>query len=236
MDLSTVGLAKILVIDDEEDLLAVLEHNLTQAGHQVATAELGERGLNAVPRFMPELIILDLMLPDIRGTEVLKRIRQDSSSKGIPVLLLSARGEEIDRVLGFELGADDYLVKPFSIRELVLRVAAILKRTSEPASPDDIVTFGSLKLDGAAHRAWVEDQEIELTSLEFKLLMKLWKRKNRVQTREKLLDEVWGIQADVTTRTVDTHVKRLREKLGKAGTYIETVRGVGYRFSDSPES
>ena len=149
-------------------------------------------------------------------------------------MMLTAKGEEIDRVVGFELGADDYVVKPFSVRELVLRVQAVLRRASAEEQPQAIVEFGVLRIDRDAHRAWVDGKEVELTALEFKLLVMLYDRRNRVQTREALLQDVWGIDADMTTRTVDTHVKRLREKLGPAGEYIETVRGVGYRFADSP--
>jgi two-component system phosphate regulon response regulator PhoB len=148
--------------------------------------------------------------------------------------MVTARGEEIDRVVGFELGADDYVVKPFSVRELLLRVQAILRRNSRESESGEMIEFGVLRIDRGAHRVWVETQEIELTALEFRLLLTLYERKNRVQTRSALLDEVWGIQADITTRTVDTHVKRLREKLEAARDYVETVRGVGYRFVASP--
>jgi two-component system phosphate regulon response regulator PhoB len=150
--------------------------------------------------------------------------------------MVTARGEEIDRVVGFELGADDYVVKPFSVRELLLRVQAVLRRgKSEPMTPEALVEFGKLRIDRGAHRVWVDEQEIELTALEFRLLVTLYDRRNRVQTRSALLDDVWGIQADITTRTVDTHVKRLREKLEAARDYVETVRGVGYRFVGSPD-
>ena len=149
--------------------------------------------------------------------------------------MLTAKGEEIDRVVGFELGADDYVVKPFSVRELLLRVQAILRRSQGEQEAAPGIRFGSLRVDREAHRVWANDTELELTALEFKLLVTLYDRKNRVQTRAALLIDVWGIDADITTRTVDTHVKRLREKLGEAGAYIETVRGVGYRFADNPE-
>jgi two-component system phosphate regulon response regulator PhoB len=151
--------------------------------------------------------------------------------------MLTAKGEEIDRVLGFELGAEDYVVKPFSVRELLLRIQAILRRFQNAKSPvpEDAVVFGRLRIDSGAHRAWVDNQEVQLTSIEFRLLVMLYERRNRVQTRASLLEDVWGLQADTETRTVDTHVKRLREKLGGADAYIETVRGVGYRFAASPE-
>jgi len=169
------------------------------------------------------------------GTEVCRHLKEGAATKGIPVIMVTARGEEIDRVVGFELGADDYVVKPFSVRELLLRIQAILRRSSQEPSSEETVVFGCLRVDRGAHRVWVEDEEIELTALEFRLLVTLYDRRNRVQTRAALLDDVWGIQADITTRTVDTHVKRLREKILAARDYIETVRGVGYRFVGSPE-
>jgi two-component system phosphate regulon response regulator PhoB len=182
------------------------------------------------------LVLLDMMLPDVSGKEVCKALKQDERTRDIPVVILTARGEEIDRVIGLELGAEDYIVKPFSVRELLLRVSAILRRVSAtPETKGAKITFGILVIDEAAHRAWVEGEEIELSALEFKLLMQLYERKNRVQSRGTLLDEVWGMRGDITTRTVDTHVKRLREKLGSARDYIETVRGVGYRFVGSPD-
>ena len=229
-------MANLLVIEDEPDLLQVLEYNLTQAGHSVTCAARGALGLELARKDPPELILLDLMLPDVSGTDVCRMLKERPETKAIPVVMVTARGEEIDRVVGFELGADDYVVKPFSIRELLLRVQAILRRNKREPEPEtsDIVEFGILRIDRGAHRVWVDTQEIELTALEFRLLLTLYERKNRVQTRSALLDEVWGIQADITTRTVDTHVKRLREKLEAARDYIETVRGVGYRFVASP--
>jgi len=229
-------MANLLVIEDEPDLLQVLEYNLTQAGHSVTCAARGALGLELARKDPPELILLDLMLPDVSGTDVCRMLKERPETKAIPVVMVTARGEEIDRVVGFELGADDYVVKPFSIRELLLRVQAILRRNKREPEPEtsDIVEFGILRIDRGAHRVWVDTQEIELTALEFRLLLTLYERKNRVQTRSALLDEVWGIQADITTRTVDTHVKRLREKLEAARDYVETVRGVGYRFVASP--
>ena len=177
------------------------------------------------------------MLPDISGTEICKALKDTSATRSIPVIMLTVRGEEIDRVVGFELGADDYVVKPFSVRELLLRIQAILRRGKSDAPGDEqaMIEFGRLRIDREAHRIWVDEQEVELTALEFKLLLMLYDRRNRVQTRSALLDDVWGIQADITTRTVDTHVKRLREKLEAARDYVETVRGVGYRFVGSPD-
>jgi two-component system phosphate regulon response regulator PhoB len=227
-------MARLLIIEDEKDLQEVLEYNLRRAGHDVVGTVRGREGVELAHKQRPDLVILDLMLPDIPGTEVCKALKRDPATASLAVLMLTARGEEIDRVLGFELGADDYVVKPFSVRELMLRVEAILRRRQPAPASDGMIEFGSLRIDRGAHRVWVEGREIELTALEFKLLVMLCERRNRVQTRAGLLDEVWGIQADVTTRTVDTHVKRLREKMGPAASYIETVRGVGYRFAESP--
>lgn len=229
-------MAKILIVEDEADLQQVLEYNLKQAGHEVVSAKLGQDAIRVAREQTPDLVLLDLMLPDIPGTEVCKTLKEAKGTRQIPVLMLTARGEEIDRVVGFEIGADDYVVKPFSVRELMLRIQAVLRRgRSEPPTGENQVEFGHLRIDRGAHRVWVEGSEVELTALEFKLLVTLYDRRNRVQTRSALLDDVWGIQADITTRTVDTHVKRLREKLEGARDYVETVRGVGYRFIGSPD-
>ncbi len=229
-------MAKILVIEDEADIQQVLEYNLREHGHTVTLAGRGEEGLRLAREKKPDLVLLDLMLPDMAGTEVCRQIKGDPALRGSQVIILTAKGEEIDRVVGFELGADDYVVKPFSVRELLLRIQAILRRgVAEPQTGIAIV-FGRLRIDRDAHRVWSADEELELTALEFKLLVTLYDRKNRVQSRATLLSDVWGIDADITTRTVDTHVKRLREKLGASGDYIETVRGVGYRFASTPES
>jgi two-component system, OmpR family, phosphate regulon response regulator PhoB len=228
-------MAQILVVEDEKNLLEVLEYNLRQAGFQVLSAPLGREGLQLARDHRPDLVVLDLMLPDLQGTEVCKTLKRDSVTRDIPVLMLTAKGEEVDRVVGFELGADDYVTKPFSVRELLLRIQAILKRTRGERELAPELEFGKLRIDREAHRVWVDGGEVELTAMEFKLLVTLYERKNRVQTRSALLDEVWGIEAEIETRTVDTHVKRLREKLGGAGDYIQTVRGVGYRFADSPD-
>ncbi len=229
-------MARILVIEDEPDIQQVLEYNLREKGHKVFVAGKGEEGLRLAREKRPDLILLDLMLPDMAGTEICRTLKGDAATRTIQIIMLTAKGEEIDRVVGFELGADDYVVKPFSVRELLLRVQAILRRSqgSEHGAAQGF-QFGTLRVDREAHRVWAADTELELTALEFKLLMMLYDRKNRVQTRSALLSDVWGIDADITTRTVDTHVKRLREKLGDAGVYIETVRGVGYRFADNPE-
>lgn len=229
-------MARILVVEDEQDLQQVLEYNLRQAGHEPLGALRGRDALELARSRRPDVILLDLMLPDLAGTDVCRALKSDPSTRQIPVIMLTARGEEIDRVVGFELGADDYVVKPFSVRELLLRIQAVLRRSAaEPADgPEGRVEFGCLVFDRAAHRVWVDNQELELTALEFKLLVTLYDRRDRVQSRAALLDDVWGISAEITTRTVDTHVKRLREKLASARDYIETVRGVGYRFVANP--
>jgi two-component system phosphate regulon response regulator PhoB len=228
-------MASILVIEDENDIRQVLDYNLRMAGHEVVTAVRGDEGLRLAREHRPDLILLDLMLPDISGTEICRSLKDDPSTRRIPVVIVTARTDEIDRVVGFELGADDYVTKPFSVRELVLRIRTILRRNeAEPAAPVS-VEFGCLRIDREAHRVWVEGREVELTALEFKLLVTLYDRRNRVQSRDALLDKVWGIDTKISTRTVDAHVKRLREKLGEARDYIETVRGVGYRFAEHVE-
>ena len=228
--------AVVLVIEDEVDLATTLEYNLRAEGFQVRLAHSGKQGLAAATSEpLPDLIVLDLMLPDLSGTEICRRLREQERTRDVPVIMCTAKGEEIDRVVGFEVGADDYIVKPFSVRELILRLRALLRRAQRSEGEPSVVRFGRLKLDREAHRAWVDDVEVSLTALEFRLLFAFLSRRGRVQSRDALLDEVWGMDADVTTRTVDTHVKRLREKLGEAGAYIETLRGVGYRFKSEPD-
>ncbi|MEN9578400.1 MAG: hypothetical protein RJA70_1409 [Pseudomonadota bacterium] len=227
-------MAKVLIVEDEADLQQVLEFNCQRAGHEVLIAGSGTEAL-AIARQTPlDLVLLDIMLPDILGTDVCRMLKGDPATARTPIIMLTAKGSEQDRVAGFELGADDYVTKPFSVRELLLRVSAILRRGG-PSEEVTSIHFGILKIDTHAHRAWVEGVEVELSALEFRLLLALYQRRNRVQTRSTLLDGVWGVTADVTTRTVDTHVKRLREKLGVARVYVETVRGVGYRFVATPE-
>jgi two-component system phosphate regulon response regulator PhoB len=224
-------MARILVIEDEEDLQEVLSYNLRQAGHEVTVVGTGQEGLARVAAEAPELVLLDLMLPDMSGTDVCRSLKSDPTTRHLPVVMLTAKGEEIDRVVGFELGADDYVVKPYSMRELTLRLQAILRRRSAPVDGGGLTSFGRLRIDREGHRVWIDGGEIALTALELRLLCTLYDRRGRVQSRAVLLDEVWRMSSDVNTRTVDTHVKRLREKLGDAGAYLETVRGVGYRFT-----
>jgi two-component system, OmpR family, phosphate regulon response regulator PhoB len=223
--------AVILIVEDEPDLASTLAFNLEQAGFRTLLAERGARALELAhgdPR--PDLVVLDLMLPDVSGTEVCRRLRESDRTRRIPILMLTAKTDPIDRVVGFEVGADDYVTKPYSVRELVLRIKAILRRANpDPDQPSNL-RFGTLQVDVTGHRVWVSDQEVALTALEFKLLITLMERRGRVQSRETLLAHVWEMSGDVTTRTVDTHVRRLRKKLGDASEYVETLRGVGYRF------
>ena len=223
---------KILVVEDEPDILEMVRYNLDQAGLDVETAEDAERALQSVQEILPDLIILDLMLPGIDGLDMCRQIKQDARTRHIPILMLTARKEEVDRIVGLELGADDYVVKPFSPRELVLRAQAILRRSqgSSQSTADAWLHMGPISIDKAAHQALLNGDPLELTGTEFKLLITLIERRGRVQTRDDLLDTVWGYEYSGYGRTVDTHIRRLREKLGESGEWIETVRGVGYRF------
>ena len=221
----------VLIVDDETDLASLVEFNLQQAGLETSVALSGEQALQLARLKVPDVVLLDLMLPDISGKEVCRRLRADPATRNVPIVMLTARGEEADRIEGFEVGADDYVTKPFSPRELVLRLKAILRRASTRESTEQL-RLGLLRLDLGAHRAFVAEAEVELTALEFKLLHHLLSRAGRVQTREQLLADVWGVTSPLETRTVDTHVMRLRDKLGPARNMVETVRGVGYRLSD----
>jgi two-component system phosphate regulon response regulator PhoB len=223
---------QVLIVDDERDLVRLLEHNLQQSGFETATAYTGEQALHQVRQRVPDLVVLDLMLPDLSGTEVCRQLKSSPKTRSVPVIMLTARSEEIDRVVGFEVGADDFVPKPFSVRELVLRIRAILRRGSAAPGADLRDTVGPIRVDPEAHRAFVDGDEVQLTALEFKLLLTFMSRLGRVQTREALLQDVWDLSSDLQTRTVDTHVKRLREKLGSGRDLIETVRGIGYRMTD----
>ena len=219
----------VLVVDDERDIVELVRYNLAQAGYRVVSAADGRQAIDLARRERPDLIVLDLMLPVLPGAEVARILKQDEKTRGIPILMLTARGEEVDRVVGFELGADDYVVKPFSPRELVLRVQAILRREGQETGEGRIV-YDPLVIDLEAHSVRLKGKEVGLTSTEFKLLQRLARRPGRAFSRDQLLSEVWGYGGDLETRTVDAHVKRLRAKLGEIGAWIETVRGLGYRF------
>jgi two-component system phosphate regulon response regulator PhoB len=227
-----VAVATVLIVDDERDILSLLDFNLRQAGFETLLASSAEEALAHVRRRVPDLVVLDLMLPDLPGTEVCRRLKSSERTAQVPVVMLTAKGEEVDRVVGFELGADDYVVKPFSVRELVLRLQAVLRRAAAGPAATPTERVGPLRIDLEAHRAFVGDEEVPLTPLEFRLLATLMARAGRVQTREQLLGDVWEMSPELETRTVDTHVKRLREKLGSARELVETVRGVGYRLVD----
>jgi DNA-binding response OmpR family regulator len=225
--------SKILVVDDEPEAVELVEFNLRQAGYDVFTAADGAEALTKSRAKTPNLIVLDLMLPEMSGLEVCKTLRRDPATAAIPIIMLTAKAAEIDRVLGLELGADDYITKPFSPRELVLRVKKILNRG--PAAPEaqDTLRFGELLIDVPRHVVSYRGRAIDLTATEFKLLTVLAQRRGRVQFREQLLRDVWEYNNLVDTRTVDTHMRRLREKLGPASKHLDTVRGVGYRFVEA---
>ena len=222
---------KILVVEDEPDILELVAYHLEQSGFAVALAEDGEQALSAIERERVGLVVLDLMLPGISGLEVCRRLKQTPRTKDLPVLMLTARAEEVDRVVGLELGADDYLVKPFSPRELVLRIRAILRRIEGSGEAEAAqIAAGPLVIDLVGCQVQLDRDPIELTATEFKLLTTLAQRRGRVQSREELLKVVWGYEYLGYHRTVDTHIRRLREKLGPAAELVETVRGMGYRF------
>ena len=227
---------RIIIIEDEEDLVNTLEYALSKEGYDVVSSLSGGGGLDhAKAKPTPDLVLLDLNLPDMSGLEVCRQLRGMDQLKGLPVVMMTAKSEEIDRVIGFEVGADDYVVKPFSIRELTLRIKAILRRVQPAQTEVTTHDFGVLRVDQDAHQVWVNEEEVVLTALEFRLLVTFMERKGRAQSRDTLLSDVWGYGLGVTTRTVDTHVKRLRMKLLDAGKYIETLRGVGYRFCAKPD-
>ena len=222
---------RVLVVDDEPDIVALVAYHLARAGYRVSTASNGAEALKAAHEEQPALIVLDLMLPELSGFQVLERVRGDKALSETPVLMLTARREEPDRVQGLSLGADDYLVKPFSPQELVLRVRNILRRARlTPSAQRSLLRAGPLLIDRDAHAVSVDGSPIELTATEYRLLVTLADRRGRVQSRAQLLETVWESAPDIQTRTVDMHVQRLRAKLGAAGDLIETVRGFGYRM------
>ena len=221
---------KILVVDDEPDALEILGFKLKEAGYVPLFAKDGARALTAAREERPALIVLDLMLPEVDGLEVCKILRRDPMTATIPILMLTAKASEMDRVLGLDLGADDYVTKPFSPRELVLRIRKLLARVRAADEPQAQLRFGDLEIDAARHEVRMAGERLTLTATEFKLLEILARRRGRVQTRERLLQDVWGYENPIDSRTVDTHMRRLREKIGAAADYLETIRGVGYRF------
>jgi len=223
---------RILLIEDEPDIAEVLQYNLEKEGFEVAVARRGDSGLEAIRREPPDLVVLDLMLPGIDGLELFRMLKRDTATARLPIVMLTARGEEVDRIVGLELGADDYISKPFSPREVVLRVKAVLRRLQpEPeGTASDRIEVGGIQLDVSGHQLHVRGKEAPLTATEFRLLRLLMERGGRVQTRGQLLSDVWGYAEDIDSRTVDTHIRRLRRKLGPEADRIETVIGVGYRL------
>ena len=221
---------KILIVEDETDVTDLLSLNLRKAGFRVSTAGDGASGLQKARDDRPDFIILDLMLPKMSGLEVCRILKSDAATARMPILMLTAKAEEIDRIVGLEFGADDYVTKPFSPREIVLRIRAIFRRGEKA---DESLSAGPISIDPARHEVRVNGRQVHLTSLEFKLLRALMQRRGRVQERDRLLNDVWGYESVIDTRTVDTHVRRLREKLGKGGDAIETVRGFGYRLRET---
>lgn len=221
---------RILVADDEPDVLNLVSLNLKSAGYTVLHAEDGLSALQQARESLPALIVLDLMLPEMSGLEVCKVLKKEPQTAQIPIIMLTAKAEEIDRIVGLELGADDYITKPFSPRELLLRVKSVLRRVNVATEPVDHLTLGGIQVDRSRYEVLVEGKAIEFTATEFKLLALLIERRGRVQSRDVLLNDVWGYESVIDTRTVDTHIRRLREKLGKTADCIETIRGFGYRI------
>jgi two-component system phosphate regulon response regulator PhoB len=228
----------ILVVEDEPDINKTVSYNIANEGLKPLSALNLTEAESYISSNNISLIILDLMLPDGSGLDFCKKLKSSNAYNDIPIIIVTAKDDEVDKVVGFELGADDYVTKPFSVRELILRIKAILKRNSKDITQNTsskIQTFGILSINEDSHEVFINDDEIILTALEFKLLKHLLDRRGRVQTRDQLLSDVWGYSAHITTRTVDTHVKRLREKMGVMGKHVQTIRGVGYRFSRNPD-
>jgi len=224
---------RVLIVDDDPDILRLVSYNAAQAGFEVTTAATGRKALEIIQKHPPDLIILDVMLPDVDGLEVCRMLRQQNQSRRIPIIMLTARGEEIDRVVGFELGADDYVAKPFSPRELVLRMKSMLRRSGGERA--EVLRAGRVEIYPERRQCFVSGAAVNLTAMEFDLMHELMKAKGNVLTRDVLMDRVWGYHGEATSRTLDTHVRRLRDKLGESGSFVETVRGVGYRISDTAD-
>ena len=223
---------RILIVEDEPDIRSTLEYNLHRDNFQTESVGNLLDAEKILSTSNISLILLDLMLPDGSGLDLCRKLKANQSTNSIPIIILTAKDDEVDKVVGFELGADDYVTKPFSVRELILRIKAILKRKVQKPEVTEVEReFGELRIDSDSHEVFVNDEEVSLTALEFRLLKQLVDRRGRVQTRDQLLSDVWGYSADITTRTVDTHIKRLREKLGPIGKYVQTIRGVGYKFT-----
>ena len=227
---------KILVVEDEPDILKTLEYNLERENFIVSSASSLSDAKEQLVKDNFSLLILDLMLPDGSGLDLCRELKSDSTNESPLIIILTAKDDEVDKVVGFELGADDYVTKPFSVRELILRVKAVLKRGIKQSNTLEVERkFGDLTIDKESHEVFVNNENIILTALEFRLLTQLVDRRGRVQSRDQLLSDVWGYSSEVTTRTVDTHIKRLREKLGVMGKYVKTIRGIGYKFSRTPD-
>ena len=223
---------RILIVEDEPDIRSTLEYNLHRDNFQTESVGNLLDAEKILSTTNISLILLDLMLPDGSGLDLCRKLKADQSTNSIPIIILTAKDDEVDKVVGFELGADDYVTKPFSVRELILRIKAILKRKVQKPEVTEVEReLGELRIDSDSHEVFVNGEEVSLTALEFRLLKQLVDRRGRVQTRDQLLSDVWGYSADITTRTVDTHIKRLREKLGPIGKYVQTIRGVGYKFT-----
>jgi two-component system, OmpR family, phosphate regulon response regulator PhoB len=224
---------KILVVDDEPDVTTLLSYHLKAKGYAVEVINDPNQSIGLARSFMPDLVMLDVMMPDLSGIQICRMLRTDPKLKAVPVIFLTAKAEEVDRIQGFEVGGDDYVTKPFSTKELVLRVQSVLRRAGEGDSPEiKRLQHGGIDIDIERHEVTVNGKSIDLTATEFRLLRLLLERKGRVQTREHLLINVWNYETEIETRTVDTHMRRLREKLGTEADWIETIRGVGYRFAD----
>ncbi len=223
--------SKILIVEDEPDIRDTLNYNFEKEGFKVLSSPDGKSALKLLENNKPDIVILDLMLPDMSGLDLCKYLKNDKNFLNTSIIMLTAKSEEVDRIVGFELGADDYVTKPFSVRELILRVKVLIKKHTTPENKDSSISLGSIYMNLDAHEVQINEKDIILTALEFKLLKHLLQRKGRVQTRDQLLGDVWGYSSEVTTRTVDTHIKRLREKLGVVADYIQTIRGVGYKFT-----